>query len=636
MTMLDRMRRHKGWLKWSLVLVILAFIVFYVPDFLAPGDRLPDEVVAKVEGREIKAGDFRRAYQAQLQAYRNAYGANISEQMLRQLGIEQQILQQMVDQRAALAEAERLGIRVTDREVAERIFSLPAFQEDGRFIGEQRYAQILAVQRPPISQHEFEESLRQSLVLERLRAALTDWVNVTERDVEEEFRRRHEKVKLDVAAISHDTLRDEVTVSDEEVQAYFEANAEDYRIGERRRLRYLLVDIEAIRAAIAIQPQEVERYYDDNIDLFTTPEQVRASHVLLTLDEDKPEEEMRQAAEKIAQQARAGADFAELARKHSQDPGSASEGGDLDYFGRDRMVPAFEEVAFSLEPGAVSDPVRTEFGYHVIKVTDKRPALTQPLDEVREQIAAQLREERAQAQARTLAQALDEEIKRPADLDRVARARGMTVQETGLFTRDEPVMALGMSMEVNAVAFGMQENQVSDALRVGRGYAFIMLAGRQDPYTPQLDEVRDRVRENVVRTRLEAAAEERLSAQRELFGSDFAKAAKQVGVEVKTTELITRDSPIPDIGISPEVEAAAFSLPVGGVSEPIEAGGVTAVIRVVEREEPNFDELAEEREELRLELLMDRQNRFFSAYMVKAKQRMNIEVNRQALERLMS
>src|SRR5712691_10981683 len=152
MTMLDRMRRHKAWLKWSLLLVCLAFVIFYIPDFLrgSGADAASGDTVASIEGQDISAGEFRRVYQAQLQAYRSAYGAQMNDQLLRQLGVERQILQQMVDERAALAEASRLKIHVSDEEVRQRILTIPAFQENGVFIGEQRYTQLLRAQRPPL------------------------------------------------------------------------------------------------------------------------------------------------------------------------------------------------------------------------------------------------------------------------------------------------------------------------------------------------------------------------------------------------------------------------------------------------------------------------------------------------------
>ena len=215
MTMLDRMRRHKSWLKWSLLLVCLAFVIFYIPAFLNKGPgAVASDAVASVDGRDITVNEFRRAYQTQLQVYRQAYGGNISEQMLKQLGISQQILQQMVDEQAALSEARRQGIDVTDGEVAQRIYSMPAFQENGQFIGQPRYAAMLRMQRPPMTPEEFEDSLRRSLVFDKLRSALTSWVTVPDKEVAQEFKRRNEKVKLDLIVFSADKYRADVKVSD--------------------------------------------------------------------------------------------------------------------------------------------------------------------------------------------------------------------------------------------------------------------------------------------------------------------------------------------------------------------------------------------------------------------------------------
>src|ERR687884_498048 len=215
MTMLDRMRRHRDWLKWSLGLVCVAFVLFYIPDFLrgSGADAASSDTVASVDGREITSGEFRRTYQAQLQAYRSAYGNNMSEQLLKQLGIDQQILQQMVDERAALAEADRLGIKVSDEEVRQRIISMPAFQENGAFIGEQRYEQLLRMQRPPMTPSEFEENVRHSLVVEKLRSSITAWLSTDEKELEQEYRRRNDKVKLAGGSFPADSFRPQVNAS---------------------------------------------------------------------------------------------------------------------------------------------------------------------------------------------------------------------------------------------------------------------------------------------------------------------------------------------------------------------------------------------------------------------------------------
>src|SRR5437667_2021513 len=252
MTMLDRMRQHRSWLKWSLALVVLSFVIFYIPEFLRStgADAGAGETIASVAGHEITAGEFRRAYQAQLQAYRSSYGGNMSEQLLKQLGVDQQILQQLVEERAALDEAERLGIRASDEEVRQRIFSMPAFQENGAFIGEQRYQQLLRMQRPPLMPADFEDNVRRGLLVEKLRASVTDWLAVADKDLEQEYRRRNDKVKLAVISFTAESFRTKATATDADVAAYFDTHQTDFKIPEKRKIRYLLIDVDAMRAKV--------------------------------------------------------------------------------------------------------------------------------------------------------------------------------------------------------------------------------------------------------------------------------------------------------------------------------------------------------------------------------------------------
>jgi peptidyl-prolyl cis-trans isomerase D len=639
MTMLDRMRRHRDWLKWSLGLVCVAFVLFYIPDFLrgTGADAASGDTVAKVNGREISGADFRRTYQAQLQAYRSAYGGNMSDQLLKQLGIEQQILQQMVDERAALAEAERLGIKVSDEEVRQRIFAMPAFQDNGGFIGEARYQQLLRMQRPPMVASEFEDNVRRGLAVEKLRGSLTDWLSVNDADLEKEYRRRNDKVKLAVVSFTADAFRTQVSASDAEVASYFDAHKNDFKIPEKRKIRYLLIDVEGLRAKTIVPAADIEREYNNNSEQYTTPEQVRASHILLKT-EGKDDAAVKAKAEELLKQARGGADFAELAKKNSEDEASAKNGGDLDYFGRGRMVPEFDQAVFAMQPGTISDLVKTQYGYHIIKLVDKKNATTRPLTEVRQQLTDQLAYQRAQAQAADLAQNLEKQISKPADLDKVAKAQGLTVQESGFFARDEPILGLGPAPEAANKAFDMQTNEVSGPLRASRGFVFESLVAKQEPYVPKVDEVKDRVRDEVVKQKARDLSKQKAAeiAAKLKSAPDFEKAAKAAGVEAKTTDLIAQDSPIPDLGVAPAVEDAAFKLAVGAVSDPIGTDNGTAVIKVVEKKSVTPEEWTSSKDRFREEILTDRRNRFFSAYMVKAKQKMKIEVNRESLQRAAS
>lgn len=637
MTMLDRMRRHKGWLKWSLALVCLAFVVFYIPSFLQWGDQsAPTDAVATIDGSTITIADFRRVYQQQISAYRGAYGSSVSEQLLKQLGIGQQILQQMVDERASLAEAGRQGLTVTDAEIVQRIMTMPAFQENGRFFGRERYEQLLRMQQPPLSTAEFEDSLRKSLLIDKLRAALTQWMTVADGEVEQEYRRRNEKVKVELVSFAADKFRDQVKVTDAEIEQFFAGRAEQYRIGEKRRIRYLAIDVEAMRAEMKVTQREIDRAYNDAFETYSTPEQIRASHILFKT-EGKKDEEVKAKAELVLKEARAGKDFAALAKKYSEDESNAQQGGDLDYFSRGRMTAAFEDAAFAMEPGAISDLVKTEFGYHIIKLVDKRAASTKPIEEVKPQITEQLQYEKAQARAAEMATALEKEITKPADLDRVAKERGLKVQETLPFGRNETILGLGSSPEVSVTAFELNDGQVSGAVGFSRGYMFLTVTGKEASRLPKLDEVKDRVREDLTSERVAALATEKAKSVAASLktAKDFTRAAKAAGLEVKASELIPRESAYPEVGISPEIDRVAFNLKVGEVSDPIQTSTATAIVRLVERKDPTAEEYAADRERLRSELREDRQNRFFSAYIQKAKQRMRIEVNRENVQQVL-
>jgi peptidyl-prolyl cis-trans isomerase D len=636
--MLDRMRRHKNWLKWSLAIVVVAFVWLYIPSFMdSPAGAGNQDVVATVDGRDITVARFRRAYQQQMQAYRNAYGANMDDRLLRQLGVEQRIVQGMIEEELALSEADRLNISASDEEVRTRIMSLPAFQQNGQFVGDQQYRLILQSANPPFRPSEFEEQVRRGIVMEKLQAALTAWVTVSDKEVEEEFRRRNEKVKLAVVSFPADKFREGVTATDAELASHFDANKATYRIPEKRKVRYALVDTNALRGRMTVTEQEARRYYDDNVDQYSTPEQVRASHILLKT-EGKDDAAVRKEAEDLLAKIKGGADFAELAKKFSEDDASKEKGGDLDFFGRNQMVKEFENVAFALEPGQVSDLVKTTFGYHIIKAAEKRAASTRSFEEVRPQIEDQLKWERVQKEAERQATEVAGKLKSASDFDKLQSQPGIVVSESGFFSRDEPIAGLGIAPAVSARAFEMKQGEVSESISTPQGIAFITVTGTQDARDPSLEEVKARVREDVLKKKaLDAAREKAATLAGQLKTGELEAAAKAAGLEVKTTELISRGSPIPDIGASPAVDAAAFSLATGAVSSPIVTDTGAVVVKLLEKKDVTPEELAAGRTTLKDELLQSQRNRFYGAYMTKVRERLRdrIQINGETLRQLL-
>ncbi len=636
MTMLDRMRRHKNWLKWSLAIVVVAFVALYIPSFMQ-NQSLDGAsnygVVATVEGRDITVGRFRRVYQQQMQAYRSAYGGSMDDRLLRQLGIDQRIVQQLIEEEAALSEAGRQGITATDAEVRARILALPAFQENGQFIGNDRYRQLLEMQNPPIRPNEFEQEVRRSVILEKLQGALTDWITVSDADVTAEFNRRNEKVKLAVVSVGADKLKEGVEVSDAEVASHFESNKDKYRIPEKRKIKYALIDLQAIRQRTNVSAQDVQRYYDDNQQQYATPEQVRASHILLKT-EGKDDAAVKKQAEDVLAKVKGGADFAALAGKISEDEGSAAQGGELKPFGRDgSMVKEFEDAAFALKPGETSDLVKSQFGYHIIRLLEKKPASTRSLDESKVQIEEILKSERAQKEAERISTELAGKLTKPADLETLAKGRGLTVAETPSFARTEPIPGLGMAPAIASRAFELKSGEVSEAIRSQNGFAFITVTGTEASRLPTLDEVKARVRGDVQTSKAVEAAKQRaagLAAQLK-SASNFTAAAKAAGFEAKTTDLVVRGAALPDVGVSPAVEAAAFSLAQGGVSDPIVTDSGAVIVKVVEKKSPTAEELATGRDAVKNELLNQQKQRFYASYMAKARERMTIKSNPQVI-----
>ncbi len=630
MTMLDRMRRHKAWLKWTLALAGFALLVLGFP-LIQPPPETPGtltDVLAQVGDQEITVGEFQTIFRRQLQSYQVQSGGEITADLLRSMGIDRQLLQQVIDEYAALQEAARLGVTVSDAEVREAIVSLPAFQQDGEFIGEAAYLQMLRMQQPPMAPAEFEENVRRSLMLQRLQAALTDWITVSDDDVEREHVRRNERVRLSAISFRADDFREGLDATDEDVAALFDQNANDYLVPEKRRLRFVLIDVPALKASFTPSDADVQAYYDNNLDSYTEEVDLRVSHILLrTQDQDLADVQAQ--AESIAAEARNGADFAELARRYSEDEGTRDAGGDLGRITRGQMVPEFEGAAFALEQDEVSDPVTSMFGVHVIKATEKTGGATRTIDEVRDTIVDLLQQESADARAGALAEAMSLEIDEAADLEAAAARRGLEAQESGFAALGEPILGLGFSSEVTTQAFQLAEGEVVGPIPTPTGPAFVTVTGIQAPYVPPLEEVEARVRDDVIRRKAFVLAQERADAVAAALqdADDFGTAAEAEELAVNESGLIARGAAVPGVGVNAQVEAVAFSLTPGETSDPVLTGNSAVVLHVHEREDADPAELQTNRERLRSEMILERQNQFYGAYMENAKARIPISID---------
>jgi peptidyl-prolyl cis-trans isomerase D len=318
---------------------------------------------------------------------------------------------------------------------------------------------------------------------------------------------------------------------------------------------------------------------------------------------------------------KAGGDFAALAKQYSEDEGSKVMGGDLNFFGKGQMVPEFDAKAFSMQPGEISDLVKTQYGFHIIKLVEKRAAGVRPLTEVRPEIIERLKWERAQARATEISTRVASELKTPADFDRVAKA----------------IADLGPSPQVAMEAFTLKDGEVSEPQRAAQGFVFITVTGKQPSTLPVLDAVKERVRNDVIQKKAVDAAKAAANGLAPTLKSaaNFGAAAKTAGRELKTTELISRGAVIPDAGASPAVDKVVFSLASGAVSDPIVTDTGAVIVKVVERSDVKPAELTTAKDGLKREMIAERQNRFFSSYMTKAKEKLRIETYPQTISRVL-
>ena len=634
------MRRHRAWLNWLLVLVIATFILLYIPVFLKTDTGAPGEVVADVGGMSITKGEYDKAFERQRQAYERMYQGRLDPAVLRSLGLEQQTRDGLVSQRVLALEAKRLGLRVDDDTVARRLATLPEYQENGRFLGGPELKRRLEMQG--VSVEEFEEALRQRIMAEQLEALVTDGVSVTPAEAEQEFRRRTEQVKLEYVLADASKFREGQSVSDEEVKARFDSAKETYRLPERRILSYVLADATALTARVSVTDNEIEAYYRGHRDEFKQEEEVCASHILIKLKqgdqakEGHADDEAKKIAQGVLDQVKAGKDFAELAKKSSEDQGSAAQGGSLGCFGRGRMVPEFENAAFSLGAGETSDLVKSPFGYHVIRVTEHKEETVAPLTQVKDRIRQTMLADRARALAEEKMRGMSEALRRGKTLEEAARDEGLSVQKSPPLERGKPVPPLSSPVLV-ARAFELRKGEVAkEPFALPTAYAFIAVDDIQPSRLPELKDVQARVRADLGEQKALARARELASqvrARAEKEGLDKAAAALGL-VRKETPALVGRGQPLAELGSTATLEAAVYSLPEKALSEPVRAAGGYAVIRVLEKKP--FDPAAFEKEKpaITTSLRGEKKQQLFESFLEQARKRYGpVEWNLSALQR---
>ena len=617
---LDLMRRQKRFFAW----IFLPALVVGLVGYLIPGvgvqwgREIGVPYVARVGSAEISPAELKDALLRFLRSSQVPY----DRKLLRQLRIEQQILNQLISREIVLQQGRRLGVDATSEEIQEKILTVPAFLEEGNFFL-QRYKAIL--RQNGLTVEQFEESIRYEIMQEKLRGLVTEYVNVSDWEAEEDYRLRNEKARIRYAVIDPVSFKETVFISLDEIQAHYEENKPTYRLPEQRQIEYLLADTGRLRATFELTAEEMQDYYRENRSEFQVQEQVQASHILFKTAGESSEsvQTIRQKAEKVLEEAKAGKDFAQLARRHSED-GSAANGGDLGFFGRGRMVPEFERAAFGLAKGEISDLVTTQFGFHIIKVLEKQAARTQPFEEVESLIKSSITSERAEAAARDLADKAYRQTRNERSFDEIAEELNLVTETSPFFSPGAAIPGIGNAPDLSTRVFSMTEGAVSAPQRVPNGFVLARLIQVKPSEVPELEEVRRRVEQDLTAKKSDALAQSKAEdlVEKVKSGRKLTSAARRARVEVKLSDPFSRNGSIPDLGASTPLDEFAFSAKEGEVSEPIQVGRRLVVAVLTERQDIDPQEFATEKEEIRNRLLTRKRQTVFDAFLEGTRTRM--------------
>jgi len=580
-----------------LLLVALSMVTYLIPSY-GSGDRGQDSVVAQIGKDTITLREAQVTVQSALR------GRQIPPGMI-SLYVPQ-LIDQMITERTMAYEAQQLGFKVSDQDTFNAIrLSIPQLFPEGKFVGKDSYAAMLAQQNLSIA--EFEGSMARQVLVNRLREIVAEGTVVTPAEIEQEFRRRNEKSRIAYVKISPDKLKSQVQVTPAEMKDYFDKNRPMFTVPEKRNLAILVLDQAKIEQSISPTEPELKRAYANEKDRFRTADRVKARHILLKTTGKSPEEEakVKQKAEALLKQIQGGADFAELARKNSEDPGSAVKGGDLDWIVRGQTVKPFEDAAFSLKPNQLSGLIKTEYGYHIIQVLDHQQAHQQTFDEVKTQLTDEYRKQRASDLMQSLLDKAQAALKKDPP-DKVAKDLNLpppiVVSNVG---PGDPLPEIGVNRDFEQSITGLQKGDVSQPVAVPPNRVAMAQATAVIPSHPAtLEEVQARVRQGVENQKLDQLVTRRadeLAAKANSMNGDLEKAAKSMGLEVKTPPAFDRQGAVEGLGQATYV-IQAFGRPEGSIFGPIQMPDGKVVVKVLAHVPPDMSLLGAQKPGLRDEL----------------------------------
>ncbi|NPA95306.1 MAG: hypothetical protein GXO58_07765 [Thermodesulfobacteria bacterium] len=628
--MLEIIRKNAAsWLmKFILGAIVVVFIFWGVGTFRS--QRL--DVMARVNGEKILVEDYQKAYNMTVERLRRMYGGTLPESLFKQLHLKEQVLNQLIDEALIRQEAARIGLRVTDKEVQQVILDIPAFKRNGMF--DPRLYE-LALRNAGLKPADFEQQLRQDMITRKLQTVMASGLYCPDSEALSYFKYKNAQIDVEYIKVDSSQCTGAVNATDEQLKQWYEKHKEEFRTDPQIKLKYLLFSKKEFEKSANVTDAEIKAYYQEHQDEFHVPEQRRARHILLTLPKDANAtvvEEKKKELLELKKRIEKGESFSELAKKYSDDKVSGAKGGDLGFFSRGMMVKPFEDKVFSMKKGEVSGPVRTRFGWHLIKLEDVRPARTKPLKEVRSEIEKKLKDKKVKKLVWDAANKAYDTIIEMGSLEDYAKTANKKLRETDFFSRKNPAPVLGFNPNVLDLIFPMEKGELSSLLEVPDGVMIAELKEKRAPYIPKFEKVKSKVKTAFISEKAYELCKKRALGILELAKKKgMAEAAKKYGLSVKSTGLFKRTDASAGGKLPEPVVQAALSLT---MKKPfpegvVESGRSFYVIHLKAFKETNdLAKFKEEKKAIKAEIRRQKAATAFSDWLKHQRERARIEIVR--------
>jgi peptidyl-prolyl cis-trans isomerase D len=619
-----------------LLVVALSMLTYLVPSY-STGGGASDMVVAEVGKEAIMAQEVQLVIQGRIKSHQ--VPASLMGHYI------PQIIQQMITERAMAYEAKRLGFKVSDADVAAAIRRyIPQLFQDGKFAGQDAYSAVLAQQNLTIA--EFEADVARQLLIQKMQSVAMEGIFVSPQAIEQEYKHRNDKVQIAYVKLNADQFKSEVQVTPEELRKYYDSNKAAFQVPEKRSLGILVVDQAKLAQGVQPTDADLQRVYNDNKDSYRTPERVNIRHILLKTPDSNPQQAaaVKTKIEGLLKQARGGANFAELAKKYSEDPGSRDKGGEYDGVVHGQMVAEFDKAAFALKPGEISEPVKTQYGYHIIQLlSHDQPRLT-PFEEVKPQLIAEFQKQKANdLMQQTADKAQAALAKDPQHPEKVAADLGVQYVKSDDAAPGAPLPVIGVSREFNESVAALKKGDVSEPVVVtGNKIAIAVCTGITPGHPAAFEDVENQIRNTVTKNKLTQLVEQKanqLAAKASANGGDLEAAAKSMGVEVKTSAPVDRAGSIEGLGSAGRLPDI-FTKPAGSVFGPNSLPEGQVVGKVVAHLPADMSGLAAQRvairDEIKNRLSQDRNSLFEEGVRDTLQKEGKIKVHQEVFNRIIT